>query len=71
MPHSLLYTIYGANYVEKYTDMGGGNCCSECSRGASKDQSSIPNLSPMLSSGGTLALLLFVHRDTFRTKPSI
>ncbi|KFZ08884.1 hypothetical protein V502_09087 [Pseudogymnoascus sp. VKM F-4520 (FW-2644)] len=35
----------------QYTDMGGGNCCSECSRGASKDQSSIPNLSPMLSSG--------------------
>ncbi|KFZ12026.1 hypothetical protein V501_04424 [Pseudogymnoascus sp. VKM F-4519 (FW-2642)] len=33
------------------TDMGEGNCCSECSRGASKDQKSILKLAPMLSSG--------------------
>ncbi|KFY99076.1 hypothetical protein V498_01016 [Pseudogymnoascus sp. VKM F-4517 (FW-2822)] len=51
MPPSLIYTIFGAYYVEKYTDMGEGNCCSKCSRGASKDQRSIPNLAPLLSSG--------------------
>jgi hypothetical protein len=61
MPHSLLYTTYKANYVEKYTDMGEDRCCSDCSRGALEDQSLVLNIAPMLSSGGTSALLSFVH----------
>lgn len=61
MRHSLLYTTYRANYVGKYTDMGKDRCCSDCCRGALKDQSLIRNLAPMLSSGGMLALISFVH----------
>ncbi|OBT74648.1 hypothetical protein VF21_06400 [Pseudogymnoascus sp. 05NY08] len=35
----------------QYTDMGEDKCCSDCGRGASEDQSLIPNLAPMLSNG--------------------
>ncbi|OBT40580.1 hypothetical protein VE00_08573 [Pseudogymnoascus sp. WSF 3629] len=35
----------------QYTDMGKDRCCSDCCRGALKDQSLIRNLAPMLSSG--------------------